>query len=181
MATLKALKEEARELGIKGYSKMNKLALRQAIQSHKDAMVDEIANKDEPLTLEDVEILTDWVESVKEKVDSEDTEDQDEHVDDVHEFSDDDDSDDASDDDHDDPSDDDCELDYQPVMHTEAFHTAPLKKVEEPVELKPKEPEITYDEATHYICGHCNRMNAIIRSFCQRCGTSSTKGTYLKR
>ena len=172
MATLKALKEEARELGIKGYSRMNKLALRQAIQAHKDAMVDEIASKEEPLTLEDVEILTDWVESVKEKVDSDNTEDQEQCFDNPSEFDNNTNTDDDTDSDDDDSFEDTVELE-EPVIE--------LLPSDAVVEEEPIEDVITRENATHYICKHCNRMNAISRFRCQRCGASSEDATYIQR
>ena len=194
MPTVKELKEEARQLGLKGFSKLNKTKLQKLIKDYRDSLVDVIVSKDaEELSDDDIELLTDWVEDVKQEVDDEKIplEEQDT-----------------------DSFDDDC-IDHpvrtsfkffddesSPVssVKSSAVTTTIVKndssptfvksipapeiehEVEEVNEVEQDDEEsISLEQATHFICGSCNRINLISLKGCRRCGGLKELGVYIIR
>ena len=194
MPTVKELKEEARQLGLKGISKLNKTKLQKLIKDHRDSLVDEIASKDsEDLSEEDIEILTDWVEDVKQQVDDEKIPLEEQDTGSI---------------------DDDCidnsvrtsfkffddESSEVSSLKSSAVTTTIVKndsdptfvksipsshiesKIEEVNEVEEDVQEsISLEQATHFICGSCNRINLISLKGCRRCGGLKELGVYIIR
>lgn len=191
MPTVKELKNEAKSLGISGFSKMNKPTLINAIKQHREKQVDFIAEKEE-INDEDIDTLTDWVTDVKNQQDENRDEEQDEYS--IEESSDDttvslDDS------DIHDPSkpvdggsDTSTHVDSFSSLVDNLFKTGKQPQITEAVQkIETKESiqinesvdqTISKENATHWLCGHCNSINYVKRPNCKRCGTPVAEGTY---
>ncbi len=194
MPTVKELKEEARQLGLTGFSKLNKTKLQKLIKEYKDSLVDEIVSKDaEELSDNDIELLTDWVEDIKQEVDDEkiplEEQDTDSFDDDCI--------------DHsvrtsfkffDDESSEVSSLKSSAVTTTIVKNDSsptfkksiPAPQIEHEVEEVNEvednvEKSISLEQATHFICSDCNLINRISINGCRRCGALKEVCVYIIR